>query len=133
MTKQKSGPPAMPDDVGVVMGWFKDFFRQFQLAWRLILDPRVSLLAKLIPLLSVIYLISPWDFIPDFVLGLGQLDDLALFLIGLRLFIDVCPPILVQEHRNILESEYRGEAWAPDDEDVIDIEVLRPDDEEEAA
>ena len=133
MTKQKSGPPATPDDVGALMGWFKDFFRQFQLAWRLILDPRISLITKVIPLLSVVYLLSPLDFIPDITLGLGQLDDLAFILIGLRLFIDVCPPTIVEEHRTALEDEYYGENETVSDKDVIDVEVIHPDEEEETA
>ncbi len=133
MTKQKSGPPATPDDIGAVMGWFRDFFRQFQLAWRLILDPRISLITKVIPFLSLAYLISPIDFIPDITLGLGQLDDLAFILIGLRLFIDVCPPTVVEEHRAALEAEYYGENEAMSEEDIIDIEVIKPDDDEEEA
>ena len=47
----------------------------------------------------MIYLLSPVDFIPDLALGLGQLDDLAIFLVGLRLFIDICPPELVAEYQ----------------------------------
>jgi uncharacterized membrane protein YkvA (DUF1232 family) len=132
MSKNKSGPPATPDDIGAVMGWFRDFFRQFQLAWRLILDPRISLITKVIPFLSLAYLISPIDFIPDITLGLGQLDDLAFVLIGLRLFLDVCPPIVVEEHRAALQDEYhQGEEWS--EEDVIDVEVIKPEDEEESA
>ncbi len=133
MSKEKSGPPATPDDVGALMGWFKDFFRQFQLAWRLIVDPRISLITKLIPLLSAVYLLLPLDFIPDVALGLGQLDDLAFILIGLRLFIDVCPPTIVEEHRAALEGEYYGDREAVSEENVIDVEVIKPDDEEETA
>jgi uncharacterized membrane protein YkvA (DUF1232 family) len=133
MSKNKSGPPATPDDVGALMGWFKDFFRQFQLAWRLIVDPRISLITKVIPLLSAVYLLSPLDFIPDVTLGLGQLDDLAFVLIGLRLFIDVCPPTIVEEHRAALEDEYYGERETVSEENVIDVEVIKPDDEEETA
>ncbi|MGC9399023.1 MAG: YkvA family protein [Anaerolineae bacterium] len=130
MSNRKSGPPATPEDVGVVLGWLKDFFRQFQLAWRLILDPRVSLFAKFIPLLTVVYLLSPWDFVPDVALGLGQLDDLAMLLVGLRLFIDVCPPSVVEEVRALLQDGGE-ESWSA--EDVIDVEVIHPQDEEENA
>lgn len=53
------------------------------------LDPRVPLHLKLIPVLSALYVILPIDLLPDPVLGLGQLDDLAVLLIGLKVFADL--------------------------------------------
>lgn len=35
-------------------------------------------------LIAIVYLISPIDFVPDFILGLGWLDDLAIVLYALR-------------------------------------------------
>ncbi len=50
-----------------------------RLAWRLYRDPRVSpRLKKLVPTLGLVYLLSPIDLVPDFFLGLGQLDDLGV-------------------------------------------------------
>ncbi|HOT93247.1 MAG TPA: DUF1232 domain-containing protein [Anaerolineae bacterium] len=89
---------ANPDQVRTLMSWLRDFFNQFQLAWNLLWDGRVPFVTKIIPILTLVYLISPVDILPDVALGLGQLDDLAIFLIGLRLFIDVCPPELVAEY-----------------------------------
>lgn len=65
---------------------------------RLFKDPRVSLAPKLAPLGVLGYLILPVDLLPDVVLGLGQLDDLLVLLLGLRLFLRSCPPEVVQEH-----------------------------------
>ncbi len=50
-----------------------------RLAWRLYRDPRVSpRLKKFVPALGLLYLLSPIDLVPDFFLGLGQLDDLGV-------------------------------------------------------
>ena len=65
---------------------------------RLFKDPRVSLAPKLVPLGVLGYLILPVDLLPDVLLGLGQLDDLVVLLLGLRLFLRLCPPEVVQEH-----------------------------------
>ena len=65
---------------------------------RLINDPRVSVGPKLIVAGILAYVILPMDFLPDFVIGLGQLDDLAVILGGLKIFLRLCPPEVVQEH-----------------------------------
>jgi hypothetical protein len=57
---------------------------------------------KLIPPAVLLYLISPADFIPDVALGLGQLDDLAVLLIGTKLFIELSPVDIVREHLTAL-------------------------------
>ena len=44
------------------------------------------------------YSISPLDPIPGFIPVLGQLDDLAVVLLGLDLFIRSAPQDLVDEH-----------------------------------
>ena len=38
--------------------------------------------AALVIALSVVYLLSPIDLVPDFLPGVGQLDDLAALLFG---------------------------------------------------
>ncbi len=126
MEPEKSYPPAKNDEVGAVMGWLREFFRQFQLAWRLFRDPRIPFSLKVVPLATAAYFISPVDFIPDVAFGLGQLDDIAIILIGMRLFIDLCPPAIVAEHQAAIAGE-RGEAevWTPPRE-VIDVEAKRP-------
>lgn len=125
MTEQRSGPPAPQGEPGAVMGWLKDFFRQFQLAWRLLLDPRVPAITKVIPFVTVAYLVSPVDLIPDLALGLGQLDDLAVLFIGLRMFIDLCPLDLVEEHTETLTGVKVG-VWKPAEPEVVDMPPALP-------
>lgn len=79
-------------------GVLAELVRNGRLVWRLLQDRRVSLWIKAIVPGTIIYLLSPIDLVPDALLGLGQLDDLAIILLGLKSFIDLCPPAIVKEH-----------------------------------
>lgn len=135
MSENRMQYPERPDEFNTILGWLKDFFGQFKLAWELLWDGRVPIFTKIVPLLTMIYLLSPVDFVPDLALGLGQLDDLAIFLIGLRLFIDICPPELVAEHRQGSGPSGPDAVWKPSDGSVIDVEAtpVSDDDEQEGA
>ncbi len=76
------------------IGTPRDILNDVRTAWRLFHDRRVPAVAKTIPLLSLLYVIMPFDLIPDWILGLGQLDDLVVVVLGLRLFVAVASPIL---------------------------------------
>ena len=65
---------------------------------RLAQDPRVSLSPKLLLVGISAYVILPTDLLPDFLLGLGQLDDLLVIFLGLKFFLRLCPKAVVQEH-----------------------------------
>jgi len=71
---------------------------------RLIKDPRVSASPKLIVAGILAYVILPTDLLPDFLIGVGQLDDLAVILGGLKLFLRLCPPEVVQEHLKAISA-----------------------------
>ncbi len=104
------------------LGILTEIIRQARLAWRLLLDPRVPLWVKTIVPASLIYLISPVDFVPDVIPGLGQLDDLAVVVVGVKLFIELCPPEIVREHLQELlgESSWRVEPSPPASPRVVD-------------
>lgn len=81
------------------MNMLRAFIDQLRLTWRLLRDPRVPLWTKAIPLVVLAYVVSPLDFIPDVIIGVGQLDDLAIILGGMRLFAATVPEHIVEEHR----------------------------------
>ena len=87
-------------DSDEVAGSVKDLIGRIRLFWRLLNDPRVPTWVKGIPLVALLYLLFPIDLIPDPMLGLGQLDDLAVILLGLKFFRDFCPQAVVQDHEN---------------------------------
>ena len=87
-----SDPSKQRQIAPINLGIVTDLIRQVRLAWRLMFDSRVPLWVKTIVPASLVYLISPVDFVPDVIPGLGQLDDLAVIVIGVKLFIELCPP-----------------------------------------
>ena len=89
------------------------------LVLRLLGDKRVSSWAKLIPVGSMIYLLSPIDAIMG-VPGLDALDDAAIVGLGYYFFIELCPPDVVQEHLQALEGTNEPPQAR---EDVIDGEA----------
>ncbi len=82
------------------IGWrFVLHLPQFiRLFWGLFRDQRVSVWAKSILVLALVYVIAPMDFIPDFTPILGEMDDLALVLLACRAFLSLCPDEVVNEH-----------------------------------
>jgi len=75
---------------------------QLRLGWRLLRDERVSALKFALPALLAIYFASPVDVIPDFLLGLGQMDDLGVIIAGVLLAARIIPRLaprdVVDEH-----------------------------------
>ncbi len=47
--------------------------------------------AKLVPVFMLVYLVSPLDLIPDFIPVLGYMDDVGIVVLGLALFLRLCP------------------------------------------
>ena len=115
MSKDRRPVPVSPDDTSALLAWLQDAARQARLAWRLFWDRRVPMWTKLIPPAALAYVIFPIDLIPDVALGLGQLDDIAVLLIGVKLFIELAPPDVVREH--LLALGARIEEWRVVDEE----------------
>ena len=65
---------------------------------RLLTDPRVPKRSKLILGGTVLYLLSPIDVIPDFLPGLGQLDDIVVALLALHSVLNRVGEDVVIEH-----------------------------------
>jgi uncharacterized membrane protein YkvA (DUF1232 family) len=112
-------------DVKRTAGLLSEIIAQARLVWRLLTDRNVPTWVKLIPPLALLYLIFPIDLVPDPVLGLGQLDDLAIILLGIKLFIEMSPRSVVQHHRDDIAGSMPPE---PEGE-VVDASYRVLDDE----
>lgn len=77
-------------------------WHDLQVVGKLFFDPQVPVLYKLIPVAALIYLISPIDVIPDVLIGPGQLDDAAVVLFALSLFLRLVPQERVDVARSTL-------------------------------
>jgi uncharacterized membrane protein YkvA (DUF1232 family) len=104
-----------------VPGLLRALVAQVRLAVRLMREPRVPRPLKVLPVLSLLYVVSPLDFVPDVVPVLGQLDDLGIFLVSLEAFLGLCPPGAVLFHRAAIAAGRQYTPMAPTD-DVIDAE-----------
>ena len=103
-------------------GVLKEFLKQAKLVGRLIGDRRVNGLLKLIPIASIIYLVSPLDFVPGLAVPLlGALDDAAVVWLGTTLFIELCPQDVVKEHRDALDGYTSGDSGEIIDAETRDI------------
>ncbi len=103
-------------------GFIREAFQQVKLAYNLMLDPRVPVVTKLIPIAALAYLISPIDISPDVIPGLGQVDDLAIVFLGLRTFLEFAPVAVVREHLKRIANagHWSSETAKAGEGDVID-------------
>jgi uncharacterized membrane protein YkvA (DUF1232 family) len=97
-------------------GMTRDFVNRVKLIFKLMGDSRVSPLVKLIPVGALVYLISPIDIVMG-IPGVAALDDAAVLWFGSNLFIELCPPEVVQEHKQALESNLTDTS-----EEIVDVE-----------
>jgi uncharacterized membrane protein YkvA (DUF1232 family) len=120
VTTPSGGTPSTENRVG----WIASLIRNLRLAWKLLWDSRVPLLTKLlIPGVMALYVLSPIDLIPDAIPGFGQLDDLAVFVLAVKLFIELSPRAIVQEHlRSLMGGGSTPQPGAASEGEVVDGE-----------
>lgn len=76
-----------------------------KLYWRIFTDKRVSVIPKIVLVAGIAYFIIPMDVIPDFpMIGLGQLDDVAVLTLALKGFIGMAPRSVVEEHVRLIDE-----------------------------
>ena len=90
-------------------GFLGGLLKQGRLAWRLLRDGRVPGWVKMVPFAALLYFLSPIDLIPDMALpGLGEIDDLVILLLALKMFVDLSPAPIVREHLDDLFGMQRN-------------------------
>lgn len=102
-------------------GFFWELSARIKLILRLLADGRVNPLLKLLPIASLAYLLVP-DLAP------GPIDDALIIWLGAYLFVELCPPDVVEEHLkkiqtsavNQLYEEQKKKEFRP--EDIEDAE-----------
>lgn len=82
----------------------KKFVGHVRLLWALYRDPRTPRRFRFLVWFLFLYLLMPFDIIPDFIPVIGHLDDLLIVALGARLLVKLCPPELVEEHRSRLDA-----------------------------
>ncbi len=83
--------------------FWQNLWRQSRLAWRLLWDPETPLPLKLLPAGAILYWLFPLEGLALPFLA-TPVDDWALLVLGLRTFIQLTPPYLVQKHLEIIDG-----------------------------
>lgn len=100
-------------------GVFQDLALRIKLIVRLMADRRVSPWLKLMPIGSLLYLLFP-DIAP------GPIDDAAIIWLGFYLFVELCPPQIVEEHmkalRRAIPAEWHDVPGKEGEEEIIEAE-----------
>jgi len=112
MADKKPGKLMIPPQGGML----RDLVTRLKLIARLMGDRRVNFFLKFLPLASVAYLLWPIDAIALPIIGV--LDDAAILWIGSTLFVELCPPDVVQEHLADLTSNLENDSG-----EVVDVEA----------
>jgi uncharacterized membrane protein YkvA (DUF1232 family) len=75
------------------------FLPQFvRLFYRLITDERVPMLAKMVPAMGLLLMLTPPALELDMIPVIGELDWIVILYLSLKVFIWLCPPDVVREH-----------------------------------
>jgi len=77
---------------------FRRAVAHVRLAARLLREPQVPMIFKALLVGAAGYVILPFDFLPDFIPGLGQLDDLTVMVLAIESVIALVPTRLVDHH-----------------------------------
>ncbi|MDQ3915800.1 MAG: YkvA family protein [Actinomycetota bacterium] len=107
-TLARPAPSAAPPDPTSLKEYVLLVPRLARLLWRLSRDPRVPARAKATLFIIAGYLLSPVDVVPDFIPGIGQLDDLVVVAFALDQMLNRVPREVVLDH------------W-DGDEDVLEV------------
>jgi uncharacterized membrane protein YkvA (DUF1232 family) len=78
---------------------------KFRLAWRLLRERRIPLLARAMVPVVLLHLAMPLDIVPDFIPVLGYLDDLVIVLVGVWVLMRLTPRAVIEDHVATLEGE----------------------------
>ena len=86
-------------------GFWRDIWQQARLVFALLRDPEVPFYLKFVPFLALVYLVVPIDLVPDVLIGLGQLDDVTILLVGSKIFIELSPTHVVARHLDRIREQ----------------------------
>ena len=108
-------------------GFFRSLYGELRLIARLLKDPRVNFLLKLLPIGALFYLFFPLDVSP-----VNPLDDGLVLWLGGYFFIELCPDDIVEEHRKALRQPVSKDSTVADSPpDVVEGSFREVQDDEE--
>jgi uncharacterized membrane protein YkvA (DUF1232 family) len=102
---KRSDIPPLPRGTSIVTR----IAEQVRLVWFLFTENRISAALKALPVIAVVYLVSPLDFVPDIFPLLGWLDDVGIVTFALSLFLNLASADVKADHlrRMRLRNNYK--------------------------
>ncbi len=83
-----------------------------KLAWYLMGDKRVPWYLKALVYFGIVYVISPFDLLPDYLLPVfGYIEDMVILYYMIKLLIKHSPQDVVREYVKIIDEEKRRKKW----------------------
>ena len=82
----------------------RQLFKEYRTVLRALVHPGVPWYAKFVCGCAAIYVVSPIQFIPNFIPIIGQLDDVLLIGLSIKLLRRSVPPTVLDECQNVLRS-----------------------------
>ena len=79
-------------------GLIMQVINRLRLVARLLGDKRVPVYLKPLPFAGLLYLVWPFDLLPDLTPIIGQVDDIGVLVLGVETFIRLSPQNVVAEH-----------------------------------
>lgn len=98
-------------------GFFQAFGDRIRLIIRLVADGRVNPLVKVLPIASLVYLLFP-DIMP------GPIDDAVILWLSNYLFVELCPPDVVDELEEDIRRRSAPKVSAPPENNPAESDVI---------
>jgi uncharacterized membrane protein YkvA (DUF1232 family) len=114
LTDEVAGGAPRTGQKRTVLASMRQLPAYLKLLGKLLFDGRVSKLDKGLVLAAIAYIVSPLDFIPDFIPFLGEIDDLFLLLIALQRLIG-------NAGRRVLLDHWTGDPRELDDPNLLRV------------
>ncbi len=98
-------------------GFLPEIGLRIKLIYKLMLDRRVSIFLKALPVASLVYLVLPELF--------PVIDDAIVLWLGAYLFVELCPDEIVEEHmKKLRHVEIPAENSRPSTDGTVKGEVV---------
>ncbi len=127
---QKIKRKNLPDRSG---GFWLQILEPLRLSWALLLDNRVPILLKLIPVAAFAFLISPLDLAIILIPVIGQIADIAVVLLAIILFNELSPADVVDEHLMRLRTGKPYRVKRDDQGTYVDVKAERVEEPDDTA
>ena len=100
--------------------WWK-FKKEILMVWAMLRNPAAPGMAKIVALLSVVYIISPIDLVPDVIPMLGWIDDGVVSILLFKLAFKLLP----KEMYESLKAQFEKKGGKVDDAAFTKSETKR--------